>query len=196
MLSDPETRKRYDRFGEDFRRFPRTGKSGQPLVPVASAAQGRSGARVRYGQASAVPAAASTSKTFRRHVRRRWRIRADSGRRPGSGAGADRRRGLPGRQTATLTGWPQLRGQHPAGVIDGQRIRLAGEGGRGNGDATGRRPLSAGAHRSRIPNSVSTDAMSPSICRCRPGRRCWEPLSRCGLPAAKRSQGAARVVDR
>src|SRR5882757_9372627 len=43
-----------------------------------------------------------------------------------------------------------------------------------------------GCASSRIPDSGSTDATSPSICRYRHGRRCWGPLSLFELPAAKR----------
>ena len=61
VLSDPETRKRYDRFGEDFRRFFLRGLAAP--VPVASAAQGPPALGCATARASAAPAA-STSKTF------------------------------------------------------------------------------------------------------------------------------------
>ena len=64
VLSDPDTRTRYDRFGEDFRQVPEDWKSGWAPVPVASAAQGDPARGCATGKASAAPAAPSTSKTF------------------------------------------------------------------------------------------------------------------------------------
>ena len=66
VLSDPETRKRYDRFGEDFRQVPEDWEErvGAGPGPVASAAQGDPARGCATARASAAPAAASTSKTF------------------------------------------------------------------------------------------------------------------------------------
>src|ERR1700761_5247619 len=55
VLSDPETRKRYDRFGGDFRRVPedweeRVGAGAGGFGGFQGGGPGPSGARVRYGQ--------------------------------------------------------------------------------------------------------------------------------------------------
>ena len=187
VLSDPDTRKRYDRFGEDFRQVPedweeRVGAGGRWLrrrraIRRAGALRpGLRRCRRRHQH----------RRPFRRHVRRRWRIRADSGRRPGSGAGADRRGGLPGRQTADSHWMAATTGSTFPRVSStvseyGWRERAAGV-------AAMDRPeiCTCGCASSRIPDSGSTDATSPSICRCRRGRRCWGPLLLFELPAAKR----------
>ena len=76
----------------------------------------------------------------RRHVRRRGAARGpDRGRGPGGRAPAHRRGGLPRRAQRQITldgpGGPRTYTVTiPPGVTDGQRIRLAGEGGRGCGD--------------------------------------------------------------
>ena len=171
VLSDPGTRQRYDRFGPDFRQVPEdSGRSGLG----AGCGAGFRGAAGRLRRAGAATARTSAGlqrrrhrhrRPLRRHVRRQWRIRADSGRRPGGGLEltveeAYRRRQPhhPARpRLAAATTSP-----FPAGVIDGQRVRLAGEGGRGRG--AGRPETSTWWSASpRTPASGSTDATSPSI---------------------------------
>src|SRR4051812_47375313 len=52
VLSDPETRKRYDRFGEDFRKVPEDWEERVGAGAGGFRGGGPSGARVRYGQGS------------------------------------------------------------------------------------------------------------------------------------------------
>ena len=138
VLSDPDTRARYDRFGEDFRRVPedwqeRAGAGAGGVGGYRDA--GPSGARVRYGQGfGGAGAGINIDDLF-------------GGMFGGSGGfgpipGADQEAVLEltveeayrgGRRQISLDG--RSYGVNiPAGVIDGQRIRLAGEGGRGSGD--------------------------------------------------------------
>lgn len=114
VLSDPETRARYDRWGPDFRQYP---EDGGP------APEGRGS--VRYG-GSAVDVEDLFSSIF-------------GGRRAGPMPGADQEAELEltveeaftgGKRRIVLAG-RELEVTVPAGVTDGQRIRLAGEGGRG-----------------------------------------------------------------
>jgi curved DNA-binding protein len=134
VLSDPDTRKRYDRFGEDFRRVPedydervRAGVGG-----FRGGAPGRApgGARVRYGGGAGINIEDLFGDMF------------SGGGGFGPVPGADQEAQL------ELTLEEAYRGGKrqisldsrtytvsiPAGVLDGQRIRLAGEGGRGSGD--------------------------------------------------------------
>ncbi|MER6270223.1 J domain-containing protein [Streptomyces sp900105755] len=151
VLSDPKTRARYDRFGEDFRKIPEDFDER-----VAAGAGG--GFRGRRTAGAGGP-----------HVRYTTGFGDDFG--DGFGAegidiedllgsmfgGGAARGGVPGpdqeaelpltveeayrggRRTVTLagpTGQPRrYEVDVPPGVTDGQRIRLAGEGGRGSGDA-------------------------------------------------------------
>ncbi|MET0703219.1 MAG: DnaJ C-terminal domain-containing protein [Mycobacterium sp.] len=137
VLSDPDTRKRYNRFGEDFRQVP------QDWEERASARAGaggfgnaaRSGARVRSGQGfSGAGGGINIEDLF--------------GEMFGGGGGFGPIPGADQEAVLELTVEEAYRGGKrqisldgrnygvniPAGVIDGQRIRLAGEGGRGNGD--------------------------------------------------------------
>ena len=149
-LSDPELRKRYDRFGEDFRRVPEDweqrvgagaggfgGRAGRGprttwTAEGADVGGGFGGAGLRGHRHRGPPG---------RHVRRpRPRPRA------ARTAGADQEAELPltveeayrgGRKEITLNGPDGPRSYTvtiPPGVNDGRRIRLAGEGGRGLGD--------------------------------------------------------------
>ncbi|GHH84839.1 molecular chaperone DnaJ [Streptomyces sulfonofaciens] len=144
VLSDPGTRRRYDRFGEDFRQVPEDYEER-----VAAGAGARGGARGRPGGAGVrtgfgggfegVDIDDLLGGIFGRGAGRggTW----------GAVPGADQEAELPlgveeayrgGRRSVTLTG-PEGERTYgvdvPRGVIDGQRIRLAGEGGRGSGDA-------------------------------------------------------------
>ncbi|MBP5933724.1 DnaJ C-terminal domain-containing protein [Streptomyces scabiei] len=148
VLSDPKTRARYDRFGEDFRKVPedweeRVGAGAGPGGGFrARRTAGAGGPRVRYTgfdddfAAEGVDIEDLLGSLF------------GAGAAPGGVPGADQEAELPlavdeayrgGRRTVTLagpTGQPRrYEVDVPPGVTDGQRIRLAGEGGRGSGDA-------------------------------------------------------------
>jgi curved DNA-binding protein len=144
VLKDPETRRRYDRFGPDFRQIP---EGYEETVGAGSGPFGRgfSRGRAHIGEGP---------------FRTDWQFQ-DSGidledllggmfgtRGPGGPIpGADQEAELPltvedayrgGRRTITLAGPSGLRNYEvniPSGVIDGQRIRLPGQGGRARGDA-------------------------------------------------------------
>ncbi len=147
-LSDPKTRARYDRFGEDFRKVPedweeRVGAGAGPGGGFrARRTAGAGGPRVRYTGfgddfgAEGIDVEDLFGSFF------------GAGGAPGRVPGADQEAELPltveeayrgGRRTVTLagpTGQPRrYEVDVPPGVTDGQRIRLAGEGGRGSNDA-------------------------------------------------------------
>ncbi|MGW6646283.1 DnaJ C-terminal domain-containing protein [Streptomyces iakyrus] len=149
VLSDPKTRARYDRFGEDFRQVPedweeRVGAGAGPGGGFrARRTAGAGGPRARYTTgfgdgfgAEGIDIEDLLGSMF------------GAGAAPGGVPGADQEAELPltveeayrgGRRTVTLagpTGQPRrYEVDVPSGVTDGQRIRLAGEGGRGSGDA-------------------------------------------------------------
>jgi curved DNA-binding protein len=129
VLSDPDQRRRYDRFGADFRHVPDDGDE-----------RAHAGGRTRYTSADqgvggfeGIDIEDLFSGLFR-------------GRGGGPIPGADQQAELEltveeayrgGRKHLTLGGSGQ-RGYDvtiPPGVTDGQRIRLAGQGGTGSGDA-------------------------------------------------------------
>ncbi|HWR47494.1 MAG TPA: J domain-containing protein [Pseudonocardiaceae bacterium] len=146
VLSDPDTRRRYDRFGPDFRQIPegyeayadsaRAGRRGSPFgsgsrVWVDSEGGGRFGAGGvniddlfsglfgSRGAAGPIPGADQEAE-LELSVEEAYR----GGRRRITLSGA----GEPSTFEVTI----------PAGVTDGQRVRLAGRGGQGSGDgATG-----------------------------------------------------------
>jgi curved DNA-binding protein len=146
VLSDPETRQRYDAFGSDFRQVPEGVDPetwSRARAGAGSGARGWSGtSRQRYG--------GGFGSSFGDDIdledlfgdvfgagRRRW----------GPIAGADQEAEIVltveeaytgGRRSITLQGPEGARSYEvdiPAGVTDGQRIRLAGQGGRGTGSA-------------------------------------------------------------
>ena len=139
VLSDRETRKRYDRFGEDFRKVPedweeRVGAGAGGFQGGGFSGAGPSGARVRYGQGFGGAGSINIEDLF-------GDMFGGSG---GFGPipGADQEAVLEltveeayrgGKRQISLDG-RNYGVNIPAGVIDGQRIRLAGEGGRGSGD--------------------------------------------------------------
>jgi curved DNA-binding protein len=134
VLSDPDTRKRYDRFGEDFRRVPEDYDERVGAGFGGFRAEAPSGTGVRFGQGFGGRSGVNIEDLFGDFL-------------GGSGGfgpipGADQRAELEltveeayrgGRRSITLDG-RSYQVSIPAGVIDGQRIRLAGEGGRGSGD--------------------------------------------------------------
>ncbi|MEY7974830.1 DnaJ C-terminal domain-containing protein [Streptomyces pilosus] len=143
VLSDPKTRARYDRFGEDFRKVPEDFDervaAGAGGGFRARRTAGAGGPRVRYTGFGAedIDIEDLLGSMF------------GAGAAPGGVPGADQEAELPltveeayrgGRRTVTLagpTGQPRrYEVEVPPGVTDGQRIRLAGEGGRGSGDAS------------------------------------------------------------
>lgn len=136
VLSDPQTRKRYDRFGDDFRRVPEdfdervgTGVGG------VRRGSGTSGRRVRVGQDVGGGASGINFEDLFGDI---FGGGGDFGPIPG----ADQEAVLELTVEEAYRGGPRrISLDHrdytvniPAGVVDGQRIRLAGEGGRGRGD--------------------------------------------------------------
>ncbi|MBK3563324.1 MULTISPECIES: DnaJ C-terminal domain-containing protein [unclassified Streptomyces] len=142
VLSDPEQRARYDRFGEDFRQVPEDWE--ERVAAGAGAGNGSrrptgGGPRVRYSTAGFGGEGVDVEDLFGSLFGGAGRMRVP---------GADQEAELPltveeayrgGRRTVTLAGPDGQRRYQvdvPPGTIDGQRIRLAGEGGRGSaGDA-------------------------------------------------------------
>ncbi|MEV6667201.1 J domain-containing protein [Streptomyces nigra] len=148
VLSDPKTRARYDRFGEDYRRVPedweeRVGAGAGPGGGFrARRTAGAGGPRVRYTGFGDDFAGEGID------IEDLFGSFFGAGGAPGGVPGADQEAELPltveeayrgGRRTVTLagpTGQPRrYEVDVPPGVTEGQRIRLAGEGGRGSGDA-------------------------------------------------------------
>lgn len=148
VLSDPKTRARYDRFGEDFRKIPedweeRVGAGAGPGGGFrARRTAGAGGPRVRYATGFGDDFGAEGID-----IEDLFGSFFGAGAAPGGVPGADQEAELPltveeayrgGRRTVTLagpTGQPRrYEVDVPPGVTDGQRIRLAGEGGRGSGD--------------------------------------------------------------
>ncbi|MEU9438441.1 J domain-containing protein [Streptomyces sp. NPDC048252] len=139
VLSDPEQRARYDRFGEDFRKIPEDWE--ERVAAGAGAGSGfrrnTGGPRVRYSTAGFEGEGVDVEDLFGSLFGGAGRIRVP---------GADQEAELPltveeayrgGRRTVTLAGPAGQRRYQvdvPPGTTDGQRIRLAGEGGRGSGD--------------------------------------------------------------
>lgn len=143
VLSDPEQRKKYDRFGADFRRVP--DDIDDVDERVYASAGGRGGGHGRYTQAG--PGSGGGFEGFdgvdiEDLLGGFFRSRGSGG----PIAGADQEAELEltveeayrgGRRHVSIAGAGE-RGYDvdiPAGVLDGQRIRLAGQGGRGAGNA-------------------------------------------------------------
>ncbi|MFI2760452.1 DnaJ C-terminal domain-containing protein [Streptomyces echinatus] len=141
VLSDPDQRARYDRFGEDFRKVPEDWEErvGAGAGPGGFRWSTGGGPRVRYATSGFGAEDVDVEDLFGSFFAGAGRVRVP---------GADQEAELPltveeayrgGRRTVTLagpTGQPRrYEVDVPPGVTDGQRIRLAGEGGRGNGDA-------------------------------------------------------------
>ncbi|MFF1736593.1 DnaJ C-terminal domain-containing protein [Streptomyces sp. NPDC058247] len=150
VLSDPKTRKRYDRFGEDFRQIPEDWEERVGAgVGAGTGAQGRSrgrgwstgDGRVRftdYGEGF------DGSGINFEDLFGGMYGRGGGGGRWGPVPGADQEAEIQlsvqeayhgGHRSITLAGPGGQRTYDvniPRGVVDGQRIRLAGEGGRGS----------------------------------------------------------------
>lgn len=134
VLSDPETRTRYDAFGHDFRRVP----EGASPDDVRAAGGGGGGGDAWYtsGFDGDIDIESLFGGMFGRGGRRRG-----SGWGPTPGADQETEITLSvedafrgGKRSITLTGPSGQRTYDvniPPGVTDGQRIRLAGQGGRG-----------------------------------------------------------------
>jgi curved DNA-binding protein len=147
VLHDPETRRRYDAFGPDFRRVPddvdpetwnRAAAGGGPWAGGAG-----TGGRPRRGPAADTGFATGFGEDIDLDDLLGGLFRGRAGRGWGPIPGADQEavidltveeayRGT--RRSVTLEGSGQTRTLQvtiPAGVTNGQRIRLAGQGGRG-----------------------------------------------------------------
>ncbi|MET7845994.1 J domain-containing protein [Streptomyces sp. NPDC005356] len=140
VLSDPDQRTRYDRFGEDFRKVP---EDWEERVGAGAGPGGGfrwstgDGPRVRYATSGFGAEGVDVDDLFGSLFGGAGRVRVQ---------GADQEAELQltveeaysgGRRTVTLAGPSGQRRYEvdvPPGVVDGQRIRLAGEGGRGSGD--------------------------------------------------------------
>ena len=136
VLSDPQTRRRYDAFGADFRQVPPDVGPDAFRRARATAGAGASGGRGGTRQGD-VDIEDLFGGFFGGRAGRGW----------GPIPGADQEAELPltvehayrgGRRSVTLSGRDGTRSfdvDVPAGVTDGQRIRLAGQGGRGSDGA-------------------------------------------------------------
>ncbi|MBF8190590.1 DnaJ domain-containing protein [Nonomuraea sp. K274] len=141
VLSDPETRRRYDAFGHDFRQVP-------PDVDPAEYARARAGAGTRVGAGgtwrSAPPEGFGFGADIDLDDLLGGMFGGRGGPRWGPVPGADQEAQLTltveeayrgGRRSLTLPGGKRLDVTIPPGVTNGQRIRLAGQGGRGGDGA-------------------------------------------------------------
>jgi curved DNA-binding protein len=144
VLSDPATRRRYDAFGPDFRQIPddtdpdawRRSRAGAGAGRAGTAGAGAGGG-FRYGTGGPdLDIEDIFGGLFGGRSGRGW----------GPIPGADQEAELPltveeayrgGRKSVTIGGAGQrsFEVNIPAGVTDGQRIRLAGQGGRGSDGA-------------------------------------------------------------
>lgn len=141
VLSDPETRRRYDAFGPDFRRVPEdVDPETWARASAAAGSRGPGGVPPGYERvdvAGDVDVDDLFEQLFGRRGRRRW----------GPIAGADQEVEITLTVEEAYAGgkrWLSVSGPEgqrsievtiPPGVTDGQRIRLAGQGGLGTGGA-------------------------------------------------------------
>lgn len=205
VLSDPDTRSRYDRFGPDFRQVPEDydervaagqGFGGGAGAYRGSPFGGSRGADRAGGRTWTETGFDASGVDFEDLFGGMFGGRAGGAGRGSPIPGADQEAELTlsveeayrgGRRKITLGGPGGERSYDvtiPAGVVDGQRIRLAGEGGRGRG------PGSAGdlylvVRIAPIPATGSLGATSMSICRSPPGRPRWGPRCRSPLRAGR-----------
>jgi len=160
VLSDPKTRGRYDRFGPDFRRIPEdyeermaagvgaAGFGGAGFGGAgfggAGAGRGGSGRRVRVTPdfEAGFGGGGGFEDLFGDLFGAGRGARGATGPIPGADQEAELELSVEeayrgGRRQVTLAGPEGARGYTvsiPPGVVDGQRIRLAGQGGRASGD--------------------------------------------------------------
>jgi curved DNA-binding protein len=144
VLSDPRTRERYDRFGPDFRRIP----EDYDERVAAGQGFGSGGRRASSGFGSGGPAWTTGAEGFDGSGIDFEDLFGSmfGGRASAPAAGADQEAELVlgveeayrgGRREITLGDGSAARSYEvniPAGVVSGQRIRLAGQGGRGRRD--------------------------------------------------------------
>ena len=145
VLSDPQTRRRYDAFGPDFRQVPEDVDPDEWRRSRARAGAGAGTGQTRGGFGS--DGSSFTGGDIDLEDLLGGIFGGRAGRRWGSIPGADQEAELEltveeayrgTRRTVTLTGDGTRRSFEvtvPAGVTDGQRIRLAGQGGRGSDGA-------------------------------------------------------------
>jgi curved DNA-binding protein len=145
VLSDPDTRARYDRFGPDFRRIP----EGAEREPAGAGFGGFGGRRPGAGGRSrrVYVDEGGLGEEGLGGIDLEDLLGGLFGGRGGPVAGADQEAELEltveeayrgGRRWVNLAGPEGQRSYEvtiPPGVLDGQRIRLAGQGGRGGGGA-------------------------------------------------------------
>ncbi|MFJ6598901.1 DnaJ domain-containing protein, partial [Streptomyces violaceusniger] len=157
-LSDPKTRARYDRFGEDYRKVPEDWEERVGAGVGAGVGGGGGGGGFRGWTTSGDGDRVRFVRGFGEDAGGGGVDFEDlfgaffgGGAAPGAGRvdipGADQEAELPltvedayrgGRRGVTLagpTGQRSFEVDVPPGVVDGQRIRLAGQGGRGTGEA-------------------------------------------------------------
>jgi curved DNA-binding protein len=141
VLSDPGTRRRYDRFGENFRQVPEDYDERVGAAAGGGFRGGGGGPRAQYRRRDV--GGFDSSDLFEDLFGDFFGARGAAGPIPGADQEAELEltveeayRG--GRRRITLDGAGQQRSYEvtvPPGVVDGQRIRLAGQGGRSRGDA-------------------------------------------------------------
>jgi curved DNA-binding protein len=139
VLSDPDTRKRYDRFGEDFRRIPEDFDERVGAGVGGFGGAGPAGTRVHFGPGFGDRFSGVGGINVDDLFGDIFSGRGGFGPIPGADQQAELEltveeayRG--GKRQLSLDG-RSYTVNIPPGVIDGQRIRLAGEGGKGSGDA-------------------------------------------------------------
>jgi curved DNA-binding protein len=146
VLSDPQTRRRYDAFGPDFRQVPEDVDPEQWRRARASAGAGAgAGSQTRAGRGSGGFSFSGGDIDLEDLLGGFFGGRAGRGWGPIPGADQEAELALTieeayhgVRKSVTLTGDGTRRSFDvtvPAGVTDGQRIRLAGQGGRGSDGA-------------------------------------------------------------
>ncbi|HEY7176212.1 MAG TPA: DnaJ C-terminal domain-containing protein [Micromonosporaceae bacterium] len=143
VLSDPEKRRRYDAFGADFRRVPEGAEEYARARQRAGAGAGRAGRRGGPGDEGVWFGADGADIDLEDLLGGMFTGRRGWGPIPGADQEAqidlsleDAYRGGP--RTLTMsgaTGPKRLDVSIPAGVVDGQRIRLSGQGGQGSDGA-------------------------------------------------------------
>ncbi|MDT7712009.1 MAG: curved DNA-binding protein [Pseudonocardiales bacterium] len=148
VLSDPDTRKRYDRFGPDFRQIPEgsetyagTGRTGRQSSPRGSPFGG--GSRV-WVDSEGGERFGTGDIDFDDLFSGLFGSRGAAGPIPGADQEAELELSVEeaysgGRRRITLSGAGEPASFEvtiPAGVTDGQRIRVSGAGGQGSGGST------------------------------------------------------------